>query len=161
MWRPLDELIPLPLLPQGFHLRHVAGGYEGPQRALASHATSGSNKPIGPYIEGYLRFMRSPFYAPELALVVSTPHGEFAAFCICWLDEGNKEGHFEPVGKQPNFRRKGFGRAVLGEGLRRMRAQGMTAASVCVESDNIPAQRLYRVVGLRAIHRLFTYRKTL
>ena len=103
--------------------------------------------------------MRSPVYTPELDLVVETPGGQFAAFCICWLDEVNQMGYFEPVGAHPDFRRKGLAAAVLKEGLRLMHERGMRTASVCVELDNLAAQRLYESVGFQAINRILTYVK--
>ena len=159
MERALDDSLPEPQLPPEVCLRSVAGEHEVQQRAAVAHAAFESSKPIELYTEGYLRFMRSPVYTPELDLVAVAPGGTFAAFCLCWLDPVNQVGHFEPVGTHPDFRRQGLGAAVLNAGLRQMRARGMKTASVCVESDNPAAQRLYEAVGFRAIHRICTYTK--
>jgi len=159
--QPLNEEISKPDLPHGYCLRPVAGEQELEQRALVSHAAFGSSKPIADYIERYLRFMRSPVYKAEWDLVAVAPSGEFAAFCVGWLDEENQLGYFEPVGTHPNFRRRGLAVAVLREGLCRMQVRGLLTASVCVESDNPPAQKLYEALGFRKIHRLLTYVKVL
>ncbi len=161
MERPLDDSLPEPQLPPEYCLRSVAGEHEVHQRAAAAHAAFESSKPIERYTEGYLRFMRSPVYTPELDLVAVAPGGTFAAFCLCWLDPVNQVGHFEPVGTHPDFRRQGLGAAVLNAGLRHMRARGMKTASVCVESDNPAAKSLYEAVGFRVIHRICTYTKPL
>jgi ribosomal protein S18 acetylase RimI-like enzyme len=159
MTRSLDEPIPEPVLPPGYHLRHVAGTHEVAQRAAVSHAAFGSSLPLDRYRERYLQFMRSSAYTPELDLVVAAPDGRFGAFCMCWLDNVNRVGLFEPLGTGPDFRRQGLGTAVLCEGLRRMRERGMTIAMVCVEHDNPAAQRLYSSVGFHALHRIFTFAK--
>lgn len=161
MQQPLGEIISEPQLPQGYCLRHVAGEHEVEQRAMVSHAAFESSKPIERYTKDYLRFMHSSVYTPELDLVVAAPSGQFAAFCICWLDKVNQVGYFEPVGTHPDFRQRGLGAAVLREGLWQMKARGMRVASVCVESDNLAAQKLYESVGFCEIHRIYTYVKEL
>jgi mycothiol synthase len=161
MARPLDDVIPAPRLPEGYGVRHVAGEREVSQRAAASYAAFGSGKPFELYCRDYLRFMRSPVYPPDLDLVVVTPNGQFAAFCICWLEDVNKVGLFEPVGTHPDWQGQGLGKAVLCEGLRRMKERGMTTANVCVEHDNRAARRLYESVGFDVVRKIHTYVKDL
>ncbi len=103
--------------------------------------------------------MASPAYVPELDLVTESPDGQFASFCMCWLDPVNRVGLFEPVGTHPDFQRLGLGKAVMLEGLRRMQTGGMQTAIVGAESDNLAAQSLYRSMGFQAVNRLWTYRK--
>jgi len=161
MQRPLDQPVSEPPLPPGYCLRRVAGEHEVEQRAIVSHAAFESTKPFERYTQGTLRFIRSSVYTPDLDVVAVAPDGQFAEFCICWMDEANQVGHLEPVGTHPRFRRKGLGAAVVSEGLQRMKARGMTAAGVCVESGNRPAQRLYESVGFRGVLRIDTYVKGL
>lgn len=157
MTRALDEAIPQLALPSGFRVRYVAGEHEVTKRAAVAHATFGSRKSFENYRQDYVTFMRSPAYRPELDLVVVTPDDRFGAFCICWLDTVNQVGLFEPVGTGPDLRRMGLGTAVLCEGLRRMKARGMTSAMVCAEYDNRAALGLYAAVGFRAVHRVCTF----
>ena len=56
-------------------------------------------------------------------------------------------GHFEPVGTRPEWRGTGAGRAVIHEGLRRLRNAGMRWARVSTAGLNHPAQALYRSCG--------------
>jgi ribosomal protein S18 acetylase RimI-like enzyme len=53
----------------------------------------------------------------------------------------------------------GLGKSLLFEGLRRLKAEGMSAASVCAVSTNPAAIHLYESVGFEKIHKLLTYTK--
>ena len=59
----------------------------------------------------------------------------------------NRVGLFEPVGTHPDFQRKGLGKAVMLEALRRLQKQGMEQAIVCTAHDNAAALRLYTSIG--------------
>jgi len=160
MERSLDESLPATVMPLDFQARHVAGEPEAQLRAECSYAAFDSRRPFEQYQQRYLKFMRSPAYAPEQDIVVQAPDGRFAAFCYCWVDSDNRVGLFEPVGTHPDFRHKGLGKAVLVEGMRQMQVCGMRIASVCVDCDNFAAQRLYQSLGFRVIHSLDTYQKS-
>ena len=69
------------------------------------------------------------------------------------------EGRKAANGTHPGFQRKGLGKAVVCEGLRRMKARGMATAIVCAEYDNTAAQKLYESVGFRTVNRMCTYTK--
>lgn len=164
MWRMQRDLagsLPEPALPSGYRVRPIAGEHELELRAAASHAAFESSMPIDHYNARYLRFMRSPVYDRELDLVVEAPDGRLAAFCIVWLDRVNRVGHFEPVGTPPDFRRRGLGKGLVCAGLRLLQSWGMAAASVCAESDNAAARRLYESVGFQPLHRLLHFVKEL
>jgi ribosomal protein S18 acetylase RimI-like enzyme len=159
--RSLAAPLPEINLPAGFQVRSVVGEEDGQKRAMASHAAFGSDKPFEAYWPRYQRFMHSPAYIPDLDLVTIAPDGRCASFCICWLDTVNRVGLFEPVGTHPDFQRMRLGKAVMIEGLCRMRAGGMLTAIVGAESDNPAAQGLYRSIGFQAVNKICTYRKNL
>ena len=73
---------------------------------------------------------RAPDYHPELDLYVVAPDGEFMSSCIVWYDAHNRLGFFEPVSTHMGHRRRGFGREVVLEGIRRVAALGATRARV-------------------------------
>ena len=68
--RDLAEPIPAIGLPSGWALRHVRGEEDADSRRRASHAAFASAMDPADHLERYLRFMRSPVYAPERDLVV-------------------------------------------------------------------------------------------
>jgi mycothiol synthase len=160
MTRPLDDPIPAPSLPEGYRLRPVAGEGEVESRASTQHAAFESDMPLEAYCQRYLHFMHSPVYQPEMDIVIAAPDGRIAAFCILWLDPANRVGLFEPVGVHPDFQRRGLGKAVVQEGLRRMQAYGMCTAIVCSVWHNPAAYKLYRTAGFRTVDVLRTYEKS-
>lgn len=155
----LSDSFPAPQLPAGCVVRHVAGQAEVYKRAAASHGAFGSRLPFEQYWPRYSAFVQSPVYEAERDIVAVAPDGRFGAFCIIWLDAANKVGLFEPVGTHPDFQRQGLGRAVVLEGLRRMKAGGMESAIVCAEHDNVAAIKLYESVGFRVVNKLCMYVK--
>lgn len=148
-----------PPLAEGFHARTSRGPEDAQLRAIASHASFGSSMPIEEYTARTLRFMQSPVYMNDHELFIVTPEEQFAAFCCIWTDSLNKMGYFEPVGVHPDFQRRGLGKSLLLEGLRRLQSEGMTDASVCANSDNPAAIHLYESAGFQKVKRLLTYRK--
>jgi len=161
MQRSLGSDLPGVHLPAGFQVRPVVGESEVRLRAEVSYAAFESLKPFEDYQQRMLRFMRSPVYQSGLDLVTVSPEGRFASFCLLWPDTVNRIGLFEPVGTHPDFQSKGLGKAVVAFGLQRLSELGMTHASVCVETDNLPAIRLYESMGFRSTSRLLTYEKPL
>jgi ribosomal protein S18 acetylase RimI-like enzyme len=157
MLRSLSEPLPAPGLPAGFQARGVAGEAEAEARAAAQYAAFDSTKTFEHYIQRYVRFMRSPVYSADLDVMVVAPDGRAAAFCIVWADPQTRLGLFEPVGVHPDFQQQGLGKAVMLEGLRRLRAAGMKIACVCAEADNTAAARLYQSAGFNLARRLVTY----
>lgn len=155
--RSLQESIPVPMLPDGFTIRSVAGEYEA-EVVQAVHAGSfGSHWQLGEY----LQVMRTPGFHIDRELVVVAPDHRFAAFLIHWIDPVSKSGLFEPVGCHRDFQRRGLTRALMYEGMRRMIEHGMTTAIVKhqPEQKNPAAAALYRSVGFNVTYTVADYRK--
>lgn len=143
MERPLAGPLPEPGGPAGLVIRPLAGDDEAAARAEALAAAFGAP----PQPERYRQLMRAPGYTRDLDIVAVAPDGRLAAFAMCWVDTGNKTGQFEPVGTAPAFRGRGAARAVLHEGLRRMRQRGAERAIVIVDAEEQAACRLYESAG--------------
>ncbi len=73
------------------------------------------------------------------------PTGEMAAFCTAWYDDVTRTAYFEPVGTAPEHQRRGLGRAVLAEGLRRLERMGCLVAFV--GGYSVQANALYASAG--------------
>jgi GNAT superfamily N-acetyltransferase len=145
--RSLDDPIPEVEIPAGYTVRSLGSDAELPARSWVSWRAFHPDEPDEDYEgwEWYLNVQRMPLYRRDLDVVAVAPGGEFASFCTIWYDDVTRSGYFEPVGTAPEHQRRGLGRAVLTEGLRRLKRLGGTLA--CIGSTAPPAHALYSAVG--------------
>lgn len=153
-----EPAIKPPRLEEGHKLGHVTDNDLKERVELHRDAWSvwGPSKAT---VENYRCLRAAPLYDPELDVVLEDSRGRFLAYCVGWLDYANAIGHFEPVGCRPAFTRSGYARAVIVEGLRRMKVRGMRTALVATESVNTPAMRLYPSCGFVEVDRAYHYTK--
>jgi ribosomal protein S18 acetylase RimI-like enzyme len=128
-------------------------------RAAITHAAFEAPEPFARYLADYAAFSASPAYPLGWDLLLRDTDGRAAACCIAWPDPVSRAATFEPVATHPDMHGRGFGRALLLEGLRRFAAAGMAYAVVGVDVDNAPAKALYRSVGFRPDRVLRAYER--
>jgi len=146
--RSLLDPLPDAALPAGFMIR---GTTEADIEQLCAVHNSAFGSKWTP--EVYLKVMRTPGFDPAREVVAVAPDGRFAAFVILWPDAVSRCGLFEPVGVHQDFQRRGIGKALMAEGMRRMLDAGMTRAMVEHESEdaNPASSALYAAVGFSVI----------
>ena len=107
----------------------------------------------------YQNFTRlAPSFQPDLDLVAVAPDGSFAAYVGIPYDAPNRLGIFEPVCTHPDHRRYGLARALMVEGLQRLKV--LDAVDVMVGTgDMIPANRLYDSLGFTEVCKGYVWRK--
>ncbi len=134
-------------LPEGYTIRPLDGIDELPARSWLSWKVFHPGEPDDRYggWEWYRNVQRAPLYRRDLDLVSVAPDGELAAFCTLWLDDVTRTAAFEPVGTHPAHQRRGLGKAIMTEGLRRVQQLGATLATI--SSYSTPAGALYASVG--------------
>jgi GNAT superfamily N-acetyltransferase len=145
--RPLTLPIPdFPAAP-GYAIRSLGDEAELPARSWISWRAFHRDEPDEKYEgwEWYRNVQRAPLYRRDLDLVAVAADGELAAFCTVWFDDVTRTAAFEPVGTHPAHQRKGLGRAIMTEGLRRAARLGATLATV--GSYSTAASALYAAVG--------------
>lgn len=147
--RTLDELPTIPL-PEGFTVQGVNNLDDGRLRAAVLHSHFRPNGDWNAFWAEYAQFIGSAVYDGERDLFVRSPDGHGASACTIWFDPVNRVGLFEPVSTHPDFQGKGLGKAVMAEGLRRMKAAGMTRAVVGFDPNNAAALALYTSMGFSA-----------
>ena len=158
--RTLDEL-PVIKLPDGYTVQGVHNLDDGRLRAAVTHGAFRPNDDWEGYAAEYAQFIGSSVYEGERDLFVRSPDGRGASACIVWFDPVNAIGLFEPVATHPDFQGKGLGKAVMAEGLRRMKAAGMRSAQVGFDPNNAAALALYTSMGFGATCYFVGYRKEL
>jgi mycothiol synthase len=147
--RSLDTPIPdVPLAP-GYTIRALGDGLELLERCYASGlgfhqgdiriAVDNRDDPTW-----YRNIQTAPLYRRDLDLVAVALDAAIAAFCTIWFDDATRSAMFEPVATVPAHQRRGLGKALLTEGLRRL--QRMGAIVVTVGGYSEAANALYRSV---------------
>lgn len=100
----------------------------------------------------------APCFHRELDLVMVAPDGSFAAYVGVPYDDANRRGIFEPVCTHPAHQRKGLARALMLEGLHRLRALG--AFDVTVDTgDAVAANAFYTAMGFTEAYKGCGWRK--
>jgi GNAT superfamily N-acetyltransferase len=132
---------------KGYTVRAMGDVEEFAARSWVSWRAFHPNDPEEDYQghDWYYNIQRCPLYRRDLDIVAVAPDGEFAAFCTIWFDDVTRTGAFEPVGTAPEHQRRGLGKAVMTEGLRRLERLGATL--VYVGSYTPAAHALYAAVG--------------
>ncbi len=160
MLRSLEEPIPAPVFPAGYQVRSLA---DDPGE-LSSRAAAYREVWL-PWSDGnvsdedYVRFTRLPGYDRDLDIVAVAPDGTVAALANGWIDPVNRIGEFDSVSTRPAYRRTGLMKAILLEGLRRLKERGMNRACVSTGVTTTPALRLYESVGFKVVNKYFDYVK--
>jgi GNAT superfamily N-acetyltransferase len=78
----------------------------------------------------YHHIQSAPLYRRDLDLVAIAADGSVASFCTVWFDDVTRTAYFEPVATVAAHRRRGLGKALLIEGLHRIKEMGCLVAFV-------------------------------
>jgi GNAT superfamily N-acetyltransferase len=135
--RCLEDEIPAAPLAQDYVIRSLGDISEHPARSWLSWRVFHPDEPDKHYLgwRWYADIQRCPLYRRDLDLIVTAPNGEMSAFCTVWYDDVTRTGYFEPVGTSPDHQRKGLARAIMTEGLRRLKHMGAVYATVAGYSE--------------------------
>lgn len=145
--RPFTKPMSDPVPQSGYRIRALGDEAELPARSWLSWKVFHPDEPDENY-KGwtwYKNVQRVPLYRRDLDIVAEASDGELAAFCTVWFDDITRTAVFEPVGTHPNHQKRGLGKAVMSEGLRRAQELGATLASV--SSYTTGAHALYDSMG--------------
>ena len=131
-------------LPEGITLQSMADENDIERRREAFGRGFNHEDPAEwPSAFSYRELQKAPDYRPEQDLYIVGPEGNYVSFCVIWYDDRNRIGILEPVGTHPDYRRRGLGREVVLEAIRRVAVLGAT--QVWVGSG----QRFYEAIGFK------------
>ena len=133
--RLLDE--PLPETPTiaGYTIRSQGDGLELLERCYASglgfhdddiHVARDNRD----HPNWYHHIQSAPLYRRDLDIVAVASDGSIASFCTIWFDDVTRTAYIEPVATVPAHQRHGLGKAVILEGLHRLKRMGCKVAFV-------------------------------
>lgn len=143
-WRDLMSPIPEAPCPTGYEIRSLGDEREHPARSWCSWRAFHSDEPVSQYdgdFSWYRNLQSAPLYRRDLDLVAATPNGEIAAFCVIYYDDTTRSAVTVQVGVAAEHWRRGLGKAILYEGMRRLQRLGCTR--VFATANDIPADALY------------------
>lgn len=145
--RDLDSPIPDVPIPDGYVIRSMGGTEEYPARSWASWRAFHNDEPDSNYDGDYswcANLQSAPLYRRDLDVVASAPDGSIAAFCTIFYDDYTRSAVTVLVGVAAEHWRRGLGKAVMTEGLRRLKALGCTRVFSTAHEE--PADALYRSI---------------
>jgi GNAT superfamily N-acetyltransferase len=142
--RDLDEPIPEVSSTPGYIIRSMGDESEHPARSWSSWRAFHSEEPDENYDGDYSWFKNlqsAPLYRRDLDVVAATSQGEIASFCTISYDDYTRSAVTVLVGTAAEHWRSGLGKAVMIEGMHRLKKLGCTR--VFSSATEEPADRLY------------------
>jgi len=145
--RDLDSPIPEVSIPAGYVVRSMGGVDEHPSRSWASWRAFHNDEPDSNYdgdYSWYANLQSAPLYRRDLDIVAATSEGEIAAFCTIYYDDYTRSAVTVVVGTAAEHWKRGLGKAVITEGMRRLKNVG--CIRVFSTAHDPAADALYRSV---------------
>lgn len=149
---------PQPVMAAGYMLRTTRPNDKGDCQRLADVLNAAFKRDFHTAAEYWTFATMSPSFRHDLNLVAEAPDGSFAAHVGVTYDEANRRGIFEPVCTHPDHQRRGLARALMFEGLHRLKALGATDVYVGT-GDAVAANQLYDAVGFTEAYKDYIWRK--
>lgn len=143
--RDLDSPICDAPIPSGYVIRSMGGAEEYPSRSFASWRAFHNDEPDENYdgdYSWYTNVQSAPLYRRDLDVVAIAPDGNIAAFCTCYYDDYTRSAVTVVVGVAKEHWRRGLGKAVMTEAIKRLKLLGCTRVFSTAHEE--PADALYR-----------------
>lgn len=157
--RSLSVPIPEPVLPPGYRLRNMHGPADHAARSIASWDAFHHNeeKQFHGDLVWYANIEKMPCYRSQLDVVCTLEDDTIIGFCTVLYDDVNRTAILEPVGLVYEHHRQGIGRAMIHEGLRRVKNLGAETAYV-TNNEEGPG-KLYQACGFELDLMYYTWVK--
>lgn len=154
----LDGEIEKPKLPEGYTIHSMSENIDLVKRYEIGYKIFNPVEEYVPTIPDYFYArINAPMYRRDLDIVTEYSDGTLASCCILWYDEKTKTGVLEPVGTHPDHRKKGLGKAVILEGLNRLKVLGGKRAYVNCYGDERMA--FYASAGFKTYDNGYFWKK--
>ena len=140
-----DYEVPPGNIAKGYVIRHIDlendfENYRDVQGAVFSHCAQMTRELLDQYTS-------ARFYDAYRDIVVVAPDGKFAAFATGRMDPVSKLAELEPVGVHPDYRKRGLGRAIVHEAIRRLKEHGALRIVILGAASSEAATKLYDSTG--------------
>lgn len=145
--RNLDSSIPNTPIPSGYTIRSMGDAEEYPARSWASWRAFHNDEPDENYdgdYSWYANLQSAPLYRRDLDVIAVASDGSIASFCTIFYDDYTRSAVTVLVGTAAEHWQRGLGKAVITEGLRRLKEIGCTLVFSTAHEE--PADFLYHSV---------------
>ncbi|MTI66772.1 MAG: GNAT family N-acetyltransferase [Firmicutes bacterium] len=134
-WQTLDKEIEDAKLPKGYSIHSAEDGIDVKKKnkCVVSAFNNEDYNEIEPDKEDISIFKsveNAPMYRKDLEIYTEDDNGDMASYALIWFNPVTKTGVYEPVATNNKHQRKGLGRAVIIEGLKRLKSLGAKIAYV-------------------------------
>jgi ribosomal protein S18 acetylase RimI-like enzyme len=140
--------IPMPIWPEGSHVRVLHSSDAERLHALLEHGYRHGGGSVAPFAVWPHALTGDSEFDPALCFLVEVGD-DLAAAAICWTSAFVKD-----IVVAEQWRRRGFGENLLRLAFQTFQARGATHVDLKVEAQNAPAIRLYERVGMRTVERI-------
>jgi GNAT superfamily N-acetyltransferase len=157
--RDLNAPFPNAPVPEGFIIRSVQGREDNEKLAANIRTVFGHGEWFT--AETLEEIARGSFYIRDLDLVAEAPDGAIASFCTFRVDPVSRATELEPMGTHPDYRGLGLAKALISEGMRRLKDYDPLNLYIDGAADNPGANRVYEATGFDTKGTYFYWSKTL
>lgn len=144
-WRDLTGPLSASVPPNGYTIRSMGDESEHPARSWCSWRAFHSDEPASNYdgdSSWYKNIQSAPLYRSDLDVIAAVGNGEIAGFCTIYYDDYTRSAVTVLVGVAAEHWRRGLGKAMMIEGMRRLQVLG--CLRVFFTANEEPADALYR-----------------
>ncbi len=153
-----NKVLPPVEVPEGYTLRTARAHDAEEYQRFADLLNAAFNRTFHKAQEIRTFRATAPSYRPDLDLFAESADGSLAANVGVIYVEEIRAGLYEPVCTHPDHRQKGLARALMLEGMHRLKALGATEVTVGT-GDMVPANQLYESVGFPETYKGYHWRK--
>ncbi len=153
-----NQSLPKSELADGYTLDIVHGDNIDDCQKLADLINATFNRDFHTADEFQIFSKHAPSYCKDMDLVALAPDGSYAAYAGIPYNRDNLYGIFEPVCTHPDHQRKGLAKALMIEGLNRLKALGSKDVYVST-GDMIAANKLYDSIGFTESYKEYLWQK--
>jgi ribosomal protein S18 acetylase RimI-like enzyme len=143
--RETDSSIPGVIVPEGFTIRSVDGRKDFQKLASNIRIVFGHGEWFTAEI--LERIAEASFYVKDLDLIAEAPNGDIASFCTFRIDPISNAAELEPIGTLPEYRGLGLAKALMIEGIKRLKKYQPLFIYIDGAADTPAANRLYETMG--------------
>ena len=155
----LEDLV----LPDDYSLRHFVKGRDEDTLTDLQNQSFGNHWGFSPNDIEQIRYRTQMERTDDKGIIFIEKNGEIAGYN--WTMESHNGpssvGWVAMTGVHPNYRGLSLGRAVVLAGMHYLKSKNISEIELEVDSENIPATKLYSSIGFKKINQTHWYEKNL